>query len=361
MLSNYALEIDFLPVGEGSRSGDAIAFRIGLVENGQWKNQKVFVIDGGNSFSGSEIVKHVQNVYDTNKVERVILTHPDADHASGLRTVINQLEVGKIWMHRPWNYWEDIKNSIVDGRITKKSFGERMREAYQFAHDVEQLAFQKKIPIFPPHQGSNYNIDSEPILTVLGPSKELYLNLIQASGKTPEMGIFESTRMFTSKISTIEYEDMRIETENLADTDIPTSPENDMSLILLLKIAGSKVLFTGDAGTQGLYKALQYSALKDISLMDLDIFDVPHHGSRRNLSKGILKYIHSKHAVISCSKEGTPKHPSPIVTNALLRRGMSPYATQGGLVNYHSSNIPSRLNLITLSPLPFQNKVEISH
>ena len=34
-----ALEIDFLPVGENSKSGDAIALRFGLYEDLKWKNQ----------------------------------------------------------------------------------------------------------------------------------------------------------------------------------------------------------------------------------------------------------------------------------------------------------------------------------
>ena len=132
MTENYSLEIDFLPVGEESKSGDAIAMRFGLYENQQWSNQTIIIIDGGNSDSGNALVKHVKEIYKSTKVDRVILTHPDGDHASGLRNVVEELEVGKIWMHRPWHYWADLKDSIVDGRITKKSFGETMREAYSW-------------------------------------------------------------------------------------------------------------------------------------------------------------------------------------------------------------------------------------
>ncbi|MBK7308914.1 MAG: hypothetical protein IPI88_19145 [Chitinophagaceae bacterium] len=67
-----------------------------------------------------------------------------------------------------------------------------MREAYQYAHDIEQLAIKKKIEIFHPHQGNYYHVNDEKLITILGPGKELYLSLIQASGKTPEMGKFES-------------------------------------------------------------------------------------------------------------------------------------------------------------------------
>lgn len=354
-----ALEIDFLPVGENSKSGDAIALRFGLYENFEWKNQKVFIIDGGDSSSGDALVKHIREVYNTNKVDQIILTHPDADHASGLRNVIQGLDVGEIWMHRPWNHWADIKDSIVDGRITKKSFDERMRLAYQYAHDVEQLAIQKKIKIVAPHQELSITIGNEKILTILGPSKELYINLIQASGKTPDMNIFESTRTFSTEVKKTVVEDMSFDTENLADTDIPTSAENDMSLIMLLTVANSKVLLTGDAGTQGLFKAIMYCIEQDISLLDLDVFDVPHHGSRKNLSKGILKYIRAKYSVISCSVQGEPKHPSPIVTNGLIRRNMSPYVTQGRMLNYRSNGTPARKNINVIQPVQFKRVFEI--
>lgn len=354
-----ALEIDFLPVGENSKSGDAIALRFGLYENSRWKNQTVFIIDGGDNSSGEALVEHVRNIYNTNIVDRVILTHPDSDHASGLRKVIEELEVKKIWMHRPWNHWDDIKNSIVDGRITKNSFGEKVRSAYQFAHDIEKLANEKKIEIFSPNQGATFSINSEKILTVLGPSKELYLSLIQASGKTPEMNIFESVRTFSTEKTKIVNEDYSFESENLADSDLPTSPENDMSLNMLLTVAGAKVLFTGDSGTQGLYKSIMYSIENNISLKDLDIFDVPHHGSRRNLSKGILKYINAKYSIISCSKEGSPKHPSPIVTNSLHRRNMNPHWTKGRLINFRAGSAPSRPDLISIETIPFFNTVEI--
>lgn len=354
-----SLEIDFFPVGENSKSGDAITLRFGKVENDKWINQTIFVIDGGNSDSGDAIVKHIKEVYNSNFVDRVILTHPDGDHASGLRNVIEGLEIGKIWMHCPWNHWNDLKSSIVDGRITKKSYKKRVQEAYQYAYDIEQLAKQKKIDIFKPNQGSFYHKGDDKYLTVLGPDEELYLRMIQNSEKTPEMDLSESfKKAFSSKDKEIAYEDMTYETEHLADNDEETSPENNMSLVILLTVADTKVLFTGDAGTEGMFKAIKYANSNKISLKDLNVFQVPHHGSKHNLSKGILKYINAQFGIISCAKEGEPSHPSKIVTNSLIRRNIPPYSTKGILLNYHKGIVPSR-NLGPVSPIPFYNHVEI--
>jgi beta-lactamase superfamily II metal-dependent hydrolase len=360
MTENISIEIDFLPVGEGSRCGDAIAFRYGLFENGKWQNQTIFIIDGGNSDSGDALVKHVKEVYKSNYIDRVILTHPDCDHASGLRNVIDELGIGKIWMHRPWKYWSDLKDAIVDNRVTKKSFGDRLREAYQYAHDIEQKAIEKKIKIFHPHQGNYFAVYEEKILTILGPGKDLYLDLIKASDKNPHLEANESiSKSITSGKKKLVYEDTTFATEHLAEKDEITKEENDMSLILLLTVAGKKFLFTGDAGTRGLFNAITYSTSNSISLRDLSFFDVPHHGSRHNLSKGILKYINADFAIISCSKNGEPNHPNNIVINSLLRRNMKSYCTKGEILNYHFGAVPIRDNYHSATPIPFSNQVEI--
>ncbi len=356
-----ALEIDFLPVGENSKSGDAIAFRFGTYENSQWKNQKVFIIDGGNKASGEALISHVNDVYKTNKVDRVILTHPDGDHASGLRSVVDSLEVGKIWMHRPWNHWADLKGSIKDGRITKASFGERLRDAYQYAYEIEQIAIKRKIEIFAPQQGAYYHQgDNIPLLSVLGPGKELYLNLLQASDKTPQMGISEGiAKSFSEAEKATAYEDLSFDSEHLGETPDDTSVENDMSLILYLNVANQKILFTGDAGILGMYDAIRYSVANNINLKGLNAFQVPHHGSKRNVSKGILDSVYAPMAIISCAKLGEPAHYSKIVTNALRRRKIIPYKTQGMLLRYHGGDAPPRAGFSAATPIPFHNIVEL--
>ncbi len=357
-----AFEIDFLPVGDAGTSGDAITFRTGIYEGGQWKGQKVFVLDGGNLSSGAALVKHITEIYKTDSVERAILTHPDADHASGLRTVIKELKIGKIWMHRPWDHWKDLKDSVIDSRVTERSFANRLREAYNYAHEIEQLALQKTpaIPIYPPHQGNYYHIGDEKLISILGPGKEFYLSLVEESEKNPHLqGGSSGTPGFRSSASKrLVNEDMSFESENLLEDAGNTSPENNMSLILLLTVAGKKMLFTGDVGTMGLYKAIYYAVENNINLKDLDMFQVPHHGSRHNLSKGILENIKGEYGFISCA-QNSDRHPSSIVTNALLRRGIKPYSTKGKGLCWHSENVPVRAGWQTASQIPFSNQVEV--
>jgi beta-lactamase superfamily II metal-dependent hydrolase len=72
-------EIDFLPV-ETDKSGDAIAIRYTV--NGA---TAVHVVDGGYLDTGEALVEHLSTLYG---VGHVVLTHPDQDHANGLRKVV---------------------------------------------------------------------------------------------------------------------------------------------------------------------------------------------------------------------------------------------------------------------------------
>ncbi len=73
-------EIDFLAVGDGEKSGDAIAIRYGNLFGGR-EEQTVVVIDGGDRHSGDILVQHIATHFQTDRVDIAILTHPDSDHA----------------------------------------------------------------------------------------------------------------------------------------------------------------------------------------------------------------------------------------------------------------------------------------
>ncbi|MCQ2786209.1 MBL fold metallo-hydrolase [Helicobacter pylori] len=65
-------------------------------------------------------MEHIEKYYETKRVDYAINTHPDQDHASGLTEVLKNLEVRELWMHRPWEYIEEIvkfvdKNSNFKG------------------------------------------------------------------------------------------------------------------------------------------------------------------------------------------------------------------------------------------------------
>jgi glyoxylase-like metal-dependent hydrolase (beta-lactamase superfamily II) len=145
-MNTLGIELDFLQVGDGERSGDAIALRCGSPLTGH----EVMIVDGGNKASGEALVRHVTGTYGTTTVQHVVNTHPDGDHSSGLTEVLENLDVKNLWMHRPWAYAAGLLSKFRDPRFTATGLETRLREALDAAHELEKLALAKKIPIREP-------------------------------------------------------------------------------------------------------------------------------------------------------------------------------------------------------------------
>lgn len=333
-------EVDFLPVGEGEKSGDAIALRYGDLFNNN-ENQTVVVIDGGTLDSGKQLVKHIRDYYGTNSVDYVISTHPDNDHISGLRVVLENMDVKYLLMHKPWEHSDEIKEFIVDRRVTENSTESRLQKSLQFASDLAEIAEEKGIPIHEPFAGLGPNDNS---FVILGPTVEYYEEMVSQFREFKGMvrtSFGERVIDYFEKAMIKIEESMQIETlTNLG----MTSAENNSSAVVLFNIDNRSLLFMADAGIKAISKALSYAYENEIDIMGVKLVQVPHHGSKRNIGPAILDYIVGekndskevdKKAVVSCSENGLPKHPSQKVINAFIRRGAKIYSTSGRAIWYH--------------------------
>ncbi len=358
-----AYEIDFIPVGDGEKSGDAIAFRFGSLQ-GRRDEQVVGVIDGGFEDSGKQLVEHIQSYYKTDFVNVAISTHPDADHASGLEIVLTELGVGELWMHQPWNHTDDIAKMFKDGRVSDNRVEEALRKSLDNARSLERIATAKKIPIVEPFTGVS---DSTQRIIVVGPTGLFYESLLPDFRCTPEpktTGLlekaFRATEEYVKKIAE------RWDIETLTD-DGETTAENNSSVILLVAVDTEKyLLFTGDAGMPALTRAADILKNANIDYSKIPFMQVPHHGSQRNVGPTILNRLVGpkiredkklKTAFVSAAKDGAPKHPSKRVTNAFRRRGAHVYATDGSKKWHHSHDAPDR-NWSQAVPVPFYPEVE---
>ncbi|MCQ9208568.1 MAG: MBL fold metallo-hydrolase [Omnitrophica bacterium] len=357
-------EIDFLSVGEGERGGDAIAVRYGNLQ-GDRLGQVVLVIDGGTKQSGEKLVEHMKKYYSTDRVDLVISTHPDADHSSGLTVILEKMKVDLLWMHRPWEHAQEIKNEFKDGRIAGKGLKGNLKKALENAYELEKLATEKKIPIGEPFSDT---ATADKQLVILNPSEEFYENLLPHFRETPEP---KEEFSIPAKVVTVVKEAINwiIEHWNHETLKDPeeneTSAENNTSLIFLLQIDGKKKLFVGDAGVEAIANAIAKSQELGIDLKTADFIQVPHHGSKHNVGPSVLDAIlgpklsekkHLKTAFVSVPKDGEPKHPSGKVINAFLRRGAKVFATKGSTKLHKSNDAPDR-RWADAIPLSFYDKV----
>lgn len=251
-------EVDFLAVGEESKSGDAIALRFGNLK-GSREEQTVMIIDGGYKKSGDDLVSHIKGHYGTDVVDLVVLTHPDSDHASGLHVVLEELTVKKLWMHKPWEHNEGKAVQFEDGRVTDNSISERLKEALETAYTLYQLAGEKNIPIEEPFTGVGVT-DETSSIRVIGPTYDYYNKLIVEFSGMPEAKIESTKQTFLEKAKEKVLDfiyDIR-NVDLITDEGESTTPQNHSSAIIHINVEGKRLLFTGDAGRESLQQAADH-------------------------------------------------------------------------------------------------------
>jgi beta-lactamase superfamily II metal-dependent hydrolase len=349
-------EIDFLAV-ETAKSGDAITLRYKV--NGA---TRIHVVDGGYSETGETLVEHIKTYYGApNHIENVVLTHPDGDHAGGLKTLLDsdEFQIGALWMNRPWLYAAELlpsfKNYTSVDRLAAK-----LKEIYSHTAELEEKALEKGIPIREAFQGAVIGA-----FTVLAPSKARYLSLVLDSPRTPETTEARAsamTAMLEGIMKAMATAKNLVKSAWGEETFSPngTSRENEMSIIQYAYLSGKRIVLTGDAGREALEEAANYAPWVGLALPGVDRFQVPHHGSRRNVSTDILdRWLGERlpqrpaagsttfSAFISSAK-ADPDHPRKSVERAFHHRGAAVLATEGQSICTSGGSAPTRSGWVAI-------------
>ncbi|MCW2754798.1 MAG: hypothetical protein JWQ32_2209 [Marmoricola sp.] len=324
-------EVDYLAVGEKSASGDAIALRFTRPDHG---TNAVVIIDGGYASNGQEFVDLVTNYYGTT-VDLVVSTHQDADHMGGLTTVIEQLNVQNLLIHRPALYGYTDADGVSATRV----------------EELVALAEARGVNIVDrDFAGTTYFGGA---LMIAGPSEDFYLGQLAAQRirENSALAKFAHAAPILASAMVREIKNLFGDPgETMTGDNGGTNARNNMSVILDLWVEDDdkRALFTGDAGAPALIEAadLLYAAGRD--QRPIDMFGIPHNGSRHNLTPELLdRLLGPKHqpekgiAIVSVAKEAH-EYPRPEVANAIKRRGYPVYATRGTTLWWHSTDAPFR-------------------
>lgn len=86
------------------------------------------------------------------------------------------------------------------------------------------------------------------------------------------------------------------------------------SLVLLLSYGEFDLLLTGDSQVSGLSEAISNQ------LPSIEVFQVPHHGSKTGISQELINQIHPKTAIISVGKNNKYGHPYKEVIEILRNK-----------------------------------------
>ena len=351
-------EIDFLDV-ESQKSGDAIPLRYSV--NG---TKRIHITDGGFQDTGDNIIDHINKYYGCpRRIDAVIVSHPDGDHAGGLRKILETFEVSELWMLRPWLYADELIGQF--SRFTNiDNLVRRLKDIYSNIAVLEEIAVSKNIPIYEPFQNAKIGE-----FTVLAPTKRRYLSLVVESDKTPE-ATKESSQSLLARANYLVEKLIRAVWGEETFSPEETSPENNMSVVQYANLCNEKILLTADAGRDALIEAANYAPWVGLTLPGINRFQVPHHGSRRNVSAEILDHWLGPKlwvkpeegnekftAIISASKEDED-HPRKVVIRACIHRGAKVVSTESSSMRINSSNAPYREGWVAAQALPYPEQQE---
>jgi beta-lactamase superfamily II metal-dependent hydrolase len=334
----HGVEVDMLSLGDA----DSI-----LVTGWNFGVPERVLIDGGNK-GDAPTVKAFLAQRGVTYLNHVVCTHPHDDHAGGLVDLLNDptFLFGTFWMHLPWNHVDVHAVIAALQKTTAKRVAKLLRESLekQIAL-VKGLESRKKVPA-EPFTGQRIGF-----LTVCGPTKEFYKALVAEFTDLNRLAGFEQSLSAHERQATLEKFREIVQPEAEDESTLggePTEPENDSSVVLATNVVKDVLLFTGDAGVPALEMVRhQYPILRNCHWMQ-----IPHHGSRRNLTEDLIAWFRPATAFISA--KGEDGHPRVKVVNAFKRLGTTVYSThypRQGHLRYMVGTVPARLDYNTATQL----------
>lgn len=355
-------EIDFLPIDKGESLGDAVVLRYGMPAQ-----QKIIVYDAGSATTGDALVKHIRQFFNTNHIDHLVSSHPDPNNTPGLINLLQQMEVGTLWMHRPWLYDSVIRDYFELGVCAQPGLVETLESKFRLSYELEQLAIKKNVPIKEPFRGQWIGH-----LHVLSPAKDWYVNELIDQLSLPVASPNHLMRFLrclrrTAKRA-VSWVAEHWDHEYLPESG-QTSAENESSVVLYgnLEDYHYGLLLTGHAGVEALHRAADY--LEELNMnveKRVQFIQMPHYGALEHVSTPLLNRLlgtplpnepAQKQKVAFISSAKSDHYPHASVVNALLRRGVKVVSTEGK-TKRHQKNAVIPQNWQVSPVLAFSEKVE---
>lgn len=307
------LEITSLP----AKQGDAIWIRWGTQAD-----PHQIIIDMGTEGIGKNVRQLIEALpQDQRKFELLVITHVDADHIGGVLTCLAEEDalpgfaLEDVW----FNGFEHLSGGTITMSQGLEPMGPAQGEKLSnwLREQVWNKAFDggpvRRIPGETP---PTVTMQDDLKLTILGPTPDRLAKFIDTWTEEVHDAIDKGNLdadivspglepMGSSNPPVLLHEsDLR----NLAETNIEsdTSKANGSSISLLLEYKSRKVILAGDAFSGDLVAGI--NSVSPNERLHLDVFKLPHHGSKKNVHKELIESVDCDRWLIST--DGTRfKHP----------------------------------------------------
>jgi len=329
-VSYNGIEIDMVSLGDA----DSL-----LVT--EWSDDKPcrILIDGGNFGDTPKVTAHLKE-WNVTKLEHVICSHSDRDHAGGLIDFVDNadFEIGTFWMHLPWNHV-----NVAETKACLKKFAMKTAMAsLDTARTLYEAAIRRGLDLKEPFTGAKIGF-----LEVLGPDEGFYAEKLEDYRDVEKLAAMsrnkyaEAFNLDSVKIIGPARNSKYVEANSkpIKLGQPPTDSENETSTILRAMFDGKALIFTGDAGVQALSRVK--AAFPDVA--GCKWIQVPHHGSSRNVTDELIAFFASEVAFISAV--GNKQHPRQEVVDAFKVGGTTVFSTHypfPGALYQPLGNVPKR-------------------
>lgn len=307
------LRIEMLP----ARHGDCLC-----VEYGNASSPHRILIDGGPAFAYAGLRARLQQIPESRRrLDLLVVTHIDGDHIEGIIKLLGDgeidLRIDDLW----YNGYSQLNAA------ESLSFGALQGEYLSALIEARKLPWNTPFdggPVVTPGDDADlptYELPDGCRLTLLSPGPLQTKNLrarwvkeLAEAGLEPDATEDAMARLKESRLSpSFDFATASPDVASLAAKSFKedSTVANGSSIAFLLEYAGKRCLLVGDAHPGVLENAIGKLLKKENSAkLKVDLFKLPHHGSKHNLSPSLLAMLDCPQFLVS-SDGGYFNHPDP--------------------------------------------------
>ncbi|MFG2106485.1 ComEC/Rec2 family competence protein [Micromonospora chersina] len=297
--------------------GDALVLEYGTPDD----PHRVLIDGGPRSTATREAISAVLG--DAEALDLLVITHIDADHITGILSLLERRElppqIGDVW----FNGWEHLPTDKLGAKQ-----GERLGELIARRRLPWNAAFGGKA-VMVPDGGPlpEITLPGGLTLTLLSPTRAALADLrpvwkkeVEKAGLVPGKAAEEARAAPTDRLG-----DEALDPAALASTPFEDdkSEANGASIAFLAEYEGRSLLLTGDANDSVLTAGLRQLAKKrGVPAVKVNALKMPHHGSRYNVSANLFELTEC-HRFLFSTNGAIYKHPDRVAV-ARTVAGRSP-------------------------------------
>jgi hypothetical protein len=317
------LTIEILP----AKNGDCLWIEYGLPGD-----RRRLLIDGGTHATYDALRERIEALPPSERTfELLVVTHIDNDHIDGIVRLLQNPQLGFRFKDIWFNGWEQLRDPEDDvlGPVQGEYLAARIRHKRLPWNRRFEKNFEKNAVVVPPGQKlPRIPLAGSLRLVLLSPTPA---ELTRLRGRWKDV-VTDVEKDYPDPGSTADWlrrldRDRRYRPDD--DFDDVLGPErppnvekllevkfesddseaNGSSVAFLLEYGANRCLLGGDAHAPVLEASIRrYLAEERLLKLPLDAFKVPHHGSKKNVSRSLLDLLQCKRFLIS-TNSSVHKHP----------------------------------------------------